>query len=81
MFVYRNRNGLSVGANYDLVIGPVADNGLPEKFAEYERLVKKGLPVDLQAFANAIDYHSYPNTHQYCFRSTEALNLLKITSR
>lgn len=78
VFVYKNRNGLPVEV-YDIVIGPVADNGLPMKFAEYERMVNNGEQIDLQKFANAINYHVYPNVYQYCFRSIDALNLLKYT--
>ena len=81
VFVYENRTKTKGTHEYDIVIGPVADNGLPEKIAEYERAVREEREIDLRHFANAINYHHYPNTYQYCFRSEEALTLLRYIPR
>jgi len=77
IFVYKNRTGVSFVNDYDLVIGPVADNGIPEHIAEYERLKISGGDIDLHTFAKRLKYGAFSKAYQYCFRSRESLNLLK----
>lgn len=75
-FVYDNRyNENYRRPDYDILIGPIADNGLAEIFSE----VDEGL-IDFPVAAQKIAYKRYKDL-QYAFCSKKALNLLKWIGR
>lgn len=69
-FVYANREKESFSHGYDLVIGPVADNGIQKHFA----MVMRGEKT-LEQIAVEMNYSNF-RARQYCFNTTEAIRKL-----
>lgn len=71
-FVYSNRQLKSFTHTYDIVIGPIADNGLNEIFNDIrqKRLSYTNAAKELQL-------QGYKKPIQYCFNTPEAISLLK----
>lgn len=74
-FVYCNRHVPGFVHDYDIVIGPVADNGLQEKFAKMKR---RGL--SFADIASEIRYSKFKKP-QICFCTQESINLLNYVRR
>lgn len=74
-FVYNNRRNKIKSNKYDLIIGPVADNGLETYFKEIEakRITWEDLP-------QRIKFCKF-KALQYCFMKPNAINLLNYVSR
>lgn len=71
-FIYNNRNNESFKRPaYDIIIGPLADNGLKEHFNEIKLKGKT-----FEEISAKIEYKRY-NAIQVCFCSDYALKLLK----
>lgn len=69
-FVFNNREEENYTSDWDIVIGPIADDGLRDKLLK----VKRGeLPV--AQLSTEIKY--YQITKQYCFRTEQSLKYLK----
>lgn len=71
-FVYRNRQQTDFSHTYDIVIGPIADNGLNEIF--------RNIRMRRLSFADAameLQLQGYKKPLQYCFTSDAAINMLK----
>lgn len=77
VFVARNRLEPLSQHLYDLIIGPVADKRLSAKLTEYQRRRRSGEDIDLDLFAQEIEYDRFDGTPQYCFASQNAIRLLK----
>ena len=69
-FVYNNREKENFSHNYDLVIGPVADNGIQKYFAKVRRGEKT-----LEQIAVEMSYSNF-RARQYCFNTPEAIKKL-----
>lgn len=75
-FVYNNRYVENFKRpDYDIVIGPIADNGLAEVFSE----VDEGR-IDFKTAAARIKFHKFHDL-QYAFCTERSLNLLKWMGR
>lgn len=72
-FVYKNRNDETFSHNFDIVIGPVADNALQLQFARMWREC-----LSFKDIASKIQYHKFKKP-QICFCSERSLNLLNYT--
>lgn len=70
-FVFNNRNNENFTHEYDIVIGPVADNDLQEWFAKMKRE-----NLSFADIASKIDYRKFRKP-QVCFRTQGSLKLLK----
>lgn len=71
-FVYDNRTNMNfVRPDYDIVIGPIADNSLQDWF---NKIDEEGL--DFGEVASKIQYKKF-NDKQFAFCSSKALRLLK----
>lgn len=73
-FIYQNRRS-KLSQHYDLIIGPLADNGLKNWFAKID---SKELSWD--EVATSIEYHRF-RSPQYCFTSDKSLQLLRYVKR
>lgn len=69
-FVYNNRENRYYSHNYDIVVGPIADDGMAELLA----YAKRGV-ISLSELAARLKY-SKP-TEQYCFLTERGLEFLK----
>lgn len=74
-FVYNNRKGRIKRNHYDLIIGPVADNGLEDWFLKIERG-----EIGWTELAEGIDHRKYKSL-QYCFKKENAVKLLAYVER
>lgn len=74
-FVYNNRMKRDFSHDYDIVIGPIADNRLPHLFAAVKRKEK--------TFAQIVEEARYKRFRgiQYCFNTQRAINLLRYDQR
>lgn len=70
-FVYRNRMDECFTHPYDIVIGPIADNRLPEHFAKIQRGEKT-----FEDIVNDIRYDRFKGL-QYCFCTEKAIDKLR----
>lgn len=70
-FVYRNRYDETFVHEYDIVVGPVADNALQVQFAKMFRN-----KLSFEDIAPTIKYEKFKKP-QICFCSERSLNLLK----
>lgn len=70
-FVYSNRYIEDFCHNYDIVIGPVADNALQVKFAEMQRYGKT-----FEQIASEIKYEKFKKP-QICFCTNASWEMLK----
>ena len=71
-FVYNNRyNKRFKRPDYDIIIGPLADNGLAEQFAKIKTESKT-----FEEVASRIEYTKY-KALQVCFCSDKAIQLLR----
>lgn len=70
-FIYSNREKEHFTHNYDIVIGPVADNNIQKYFG----LVKRGERT-LEQIATEINYSKFRSV-QYSFNTSEAIEKLK----
>lgn len=70
-FVYNNRYIEGFHHNYDIVVGPVADNALQVKFAEMQRYGKT-----FEQVASEIKYQKFKKP-QICFCTDASWKLLK----
>lgn len=74
-FVYKNRHDESFRHDYDIVIGPVADNSLQIMFA---RMLRENL--SFTDIAPLIQYKRFKKP-QICFCTQRTINLLKYIQR
>lgn len=74
-FVYNNRKGKNKRNRFDLVIGPLADNGLEEWFTKLD----KG-EVDWADLAKGIEFRKFQSL-QFCFVKPNAIKLLEYAER
>ena len=70
-FVYRNRNEEDFTHDFDIVVGPVADNDLQVQFA---KMMREGLSFD--DISQNIKYEKFKKP-QICFCTERSLNILK----
>lgn len=68
-FVYRNREDRDFSHEYDIVMGPIADDGLRFRFNQY----KKGI-ISVTDLIKGLKFKE--RTFQYCFLSEASLKLL-----
>lgn len=73
-FVYNNREGLIKSNKFDIIIGPIADNGLLKLLDEIKQ--KKSTFEDV-AFKMKMKRF---NALQYCFKTEKAIKLLEYAS-
>lgn len=71
LFVYNNRYNIDFSHDYDIVLGPVADNALQVRFAEMQRY-----NLTFEQIATKINYKIFRKP-QICFCSQRSLDLLK----
>ena len=71
-FVYNNREVKSFTHAYDIVIGPIADNGMNKYF--HDLRMKRRTYAEV---ANVLMMTGYKKPLQYCFTSNNALSILK----
>ncbi len=74
-FVYSNRQRKDFSHTYDIVIGPIADNGLNEIFNDIRQ--KR---LSYSSAAKELQLQGYKKPIQYCFNTPEAISLLKFES-
>ena len=74
-FVYNNRKGKNKSSRYDLIIGPLADNGLEDWFTKLD----KG-EVDWEELAKGIEFNRF-KSFQFCFVKPNAIKLLEYAER
>ena len=74
-FVYKNRKTKRVSHPYDLIIEPLADNGLEEWFSRLD----KG-EVTWEDLARGIEFKKF-RALQYCFVKPNAIKLLEYAER
>ncbi len=74
-FVYNNRRNKIRSNKYDLIIGPVADNGLEAYFREIE--AKR---ITWEDLIQKIEFRKF-KALQYCFVKPNAIKLLNYVSR
>jgi len=71
-YVYNNRKGKNTSKDYDIVIGPIADNGIKKFFKLVES--KKAKISDVVNEMNMKQFGAL----QYCFKTKEAIKLLRL---
>jgi len=69
-FVYKNREIQDFEHDFDIVIGPIADDGMAEQFA----LIKRGI-ISMSELSHRLRYKE--DTIQYCFLTEQSLKYLK----
>lgn len=74
-FVYNNRRLKAKPASYDLIIGPLADNGLNKWF---DRIDRK--EISWEELAREISFTRYKSL-QYCFKTQDSVKLLEYETR
>ena len=74
-YVYNNRKGLIRSNKYDIVIGPIADNGLNKLFDKIDR--KEVTFKDIAPKLRLMRFNAF----QFCFKTDNALKLLEYVSR
>ena len=74
-YVYNNRRGIIKSNKYDIVIGPIADNGLNKLFDEIDRKL-----ATFEEIAPKLRLLRF-KASQFCFKTPNSLNLLEYVSR
>ena len=74
-FVYNNRKGKNKKSRYDLIIGPLADNGLENWFTRLENG-----EIDWDDLAKGIEFNKFQSL-QFCFVKPNAIKLLEYAER
>lgn len=74
-FVYNNRRGNDRSPLYDIIIGPLADNGLNKWF---DKIDNKEITWDV--LAQEIIFDKYDSL-QFCFKTQVSVNLLDYETR
>lgn len=70
-FVYNNRSGKIQSNKFDIIIGPLADNGLNKWFALID-----AKQATWEEIAPKIEYSKY-NSLQFCFKTEKSIKLLE----
>ena len=74
-FVYNNRKGKNIRQHYDLIVGPLADNGLNYWFDKVDKN-----EMTFTEAASHIEYRRFKSP-QYCFITEKSLKLLSYDKR
>lgn len=77
-FIYNNRRGKCKSNRYDLVIGPIADNGIEVLFQDLEHGNKTN--EEWENLAKKLSLRKFSSI-QYCFKTDMALKLLKYETK
>lgn len=74
-FVYRNRRKKAPQTQFDIIIGPLADNGLNKWFDKIDNN-----EITWEDLAQSIIFDKYKSL-QYCFKTAKSINLLEYENR
>lgn len=74
-FVYKNRKGKDSRISYDVIIGPLADNGLNKWFNQIDNK-----EITWDELAQGINFDRYRSL-QFCFKTPDSVNLLEYETR
>lgn len=74
-FVYGNRRMKGKQNSYDIIIGPLADNGLNKWFDRIDEKL-----ITWQELAQSINFDKY-NSLQFCFKTHKSINFLDYENR
>jgi hypothetical protein len=74
-FVYNNRRVKKTSGNYDIIIGPLADNALNKWFAKIDKN-----QITWEELADKIEFKKYRSL-QFCFKTAKSVKLLEYANR